>query len=322
MVLVGNEITVMSYVQREKDVYIYKKKELSELQINQRLKSLSLTKRLISYEKYIRAVPKNERITDLKNSWHPETPRLNKRSSVSQWNKEMQKWRKQIHAWGNLSEETFNYICSLPFKEKNIYLSNLKLPELSKKEIKQLKKKNEELSDVMLENLLVLPKKKDLHFSKREDRIDDNKCEINNDINTKNEYFENKNNSDNLVVNKPLVFLPKHFNGNVIDVKCIIINHDVFKDSLLRLKGEYKEYHKSLFGDFCRLYMDINDCSANENSSQVKSDIFHLKKGEIPSEKDKSNVINNYFKNQKKEASLYLNCSIKKYNNEKKKKRF
>lgn len=305
-----------------------KKKEISALQKNQRLKSVNLTKRLISYEKYISAVPKNERTASLKDSWHPETPRLNKNFSVSQWNKEVQKWRKQIHAWGNLSDETFQHICSLPFEEKNAYLSNLKLAELSKSEIKRLKEENEELCHIFLKKILVLSNIDDSQVSEHEERksIKEKGIHDSENANIKCENFQGEKKSQSAVINKPLLFLPKCFSGDIIDGgECIIVRHNLFADFLVRLKEEYQDNYKSLFIDFCRLYMDTKDCDINEKDREPheNNDItVSLKRGENSPKADESKDVTNYFQNQKKEALLYIKNSVKNCNHKKKTKRF
>lgn len=321
-------MTSVTFFQEKKNPCgINGKKELSDLQKNQRLKSVNLTKRLLSYEKYIRAVPKNERTTNLKESWHPETPRINKNFSISQWNKEMQKWRKQIHAWGNLSDETFQYICSLPFEEKNAYLSNLKLVELSKTEIKQLKKKNEELCHILLKEILVLSNLNDSYVSEHKERkpirgekIDDYK---NGDSGCTN--FQGTT-SRSAVINKPLLFLPKCFSGDIIDGgECIIVRHNLFADFLLHLKEEYKDNYKFLFIDFCQLYMNMKDCDINEKDQEPQENndiIVYLKRGENNPQRDQSDEVTNYFQNQKKEALLYMKHSVNNCDYKKKTKRF
>ncbi|CRH00474.1 histone RNA hairpin-binding protein, putative [Plasmodium relictum] len=276
----------------------YRNNELSETQINQRLKNINLTKRLISYERYINAIPKNERSNDLKNDWHPETPRVNKHLSLSQWNKEVQKWRKQIHAWGNMSEEVHKYICSLSAAEKYNYLSNLKLPELSQREIKNLKKKNEEISDMTLKNILWISDKKNPDV-----------C------------------ADNIIIDKPLFFLPQNFNGTILNNEFIIIKQNYLEKSLFSLKDEYNENYKYLFEKYYRLYFLMRDYNLNIEKSKVETNeiIIVSKKKDHSENNNNINEINEYMKNQKIEATKYLYCSNMNTKNKyekKKKKRF
>ncbi|CRG92960.1 histone RNA hairpin-binding protein, putative [Plasmodium gallinaceum] len=285
----------ISNFQRNK--HPFNNNELNEAQINQRLKNINLTKRLISYERYISAIPKNERSNDLKNGWHPETPRINKHLSLSQWNKEVKKWRKQVHAWGNISEEVHKYICSLSSSEKYNYLSNLKLPELSQSEIKNLKKKNEEISDIALRNILFISDKK------------------------------NPDNCvDNIIIDKPLFFLPQNFNGTILNNEFIIIKQNYLEKSLFSLKNEYDENYEYLFEKYYRLYFLMKDFNLNNENREIKTNdiIVISKKKEQSKNNNNINAVNEYMENQKIEASKYLYCSSMntEKKNEKKKRRF
>ncbi|GAW81367.1 hypothetical protein, conserved [Plasmodium gonderi] len=253
------------------------KNELSEAQVNQRIKNINLTKRLMSYERYISAVPKEERRNDLKNDWHPETPRINKNLSLSQWNREMKKWRKQVHAWGNMSEDVHKYICNLSASEKYIYLSKLKLPDLSQVEIKNLKKKNEEFSNRTLKNLL---------------QIGDNN-------------HQDQNTSDQ-IIDKPLFFLPQNFNGTILNNEFIIIKRNWLEESLFSLKCAYEEKYDSLYEKYYSLYFMSNSCNTSKEKEQSKNnDIVIYAKG--MKGVTTTAIIHQYFERKKEEASQYLN---------------
>ncbi|VWU51720.1 histone RNA hairpin-binding protein, putative [Hepatocystis sp. ex Piliocolobus tephrosceles] len=261
-------------------------KELNESQINQRVKNINLTKRLISYEKYINAISKDKRCTELKNSWHPETPRVNKSISLSQWNKELQKWRKQIHAWNNLPDDVYNYICSLPSIEQNNYLSKLKLPELTNVEINNLKKKNEQISEKVLKDVLLLSNKSS-----------NNKQYPNNEV----------------VIDKPLLFLPQKYSGTILNDEFVIVKQDNLEKLFSLLKNEYNKNNEYLFNKYYQLYFMTNN--VNLNNEQKKTNtidiVISLKKQTQKVTSD--NVIykdhmSEYIKKQKIEASKYLHC--------------
>ncbi|SBS94131.1 histone RNA hairpin-binding protein, putative [Plasmodium malariae] len=260
--------------------------QLSKAQINQRLKNISLTKRLISYERYINAVPKKERSENLKNDWHPETPRIDKKLSLSQWNKEMKKWRKQVHAWGNISDEVHRYICSLSTSEKNDYLSKLKLPELSQIEINNLKKRNEELSDKTLKNILLI-----------------------------SENTNNYNEHNNKIIDIPILFLPQNFSGTIINNEFIIIRQDYLEKSLISLKDYYTKKYEHLFEKYYCLYLMPNDYNLrNGKESKIGENdivIYLTKKKQVQSNYplNKKDQIIEYIRNQKIEASKYLHFS-------------
>ncbi|EAA18214.1 hypothetical protein [Plasmodium yoelii yoelii] len=209
--------------------------ELKQSQINQRLKNINLTKRLISYERYIKAIPKNKRNPNLKNDWHPETPRINKQLSVSQWNKEIKKWRKQIHAWGNMPEYVYKHICNLSIVDRNKYLSELKLLELSQVDINNLKKKNEQCSEIIMNNILLIP----------EQNNNTNSC-------AKNEIIE-----------KPFFFLPQNFSGTILNDQLIIIKQKYLETSLYSLRQKYTPKYAHLFDAYNSLYLMERDPNLN-----------------------------------------------------------
>lgn len=310
-----------THIPPQKYKYHENRNELSQAQINQRLKNINLTKRLVSYEKYINAVPKIERVANLRTTWHPETPRFNKNVSLSQWNKTVQQWRKQIHAWGNLREDILQYICSLSSEEKLHYLSNLKLPELSKKEIKNFEKKCGEISNYTMKSILLLS-----------DQID----MISNPIQNKSKTstFNMKNNNCTDIIERPFLFFPKNFNGKILNSKFIIIKQIDFARSICSIMNNYKKRHKPLYETFNNLYMGAEDTTSSheENENKTNDIIIHLNiRNSIYDIKDKNGMhktssdISVYFENQKKKASEYLhgsNISIKNKSKKNTRKRF
>ncbi|GAB66878.1 hypothetical protein PCYB_102280 [Plasmodium cynomolgi strain B] len=261
------------------------KNELSQAQINQRIKNINLTKRLISYERYINAIPKEERRKDMKNDWHPETPRINRNLSLSQWNKEMKKWRKQVHAWGNMSEEVHKYICNLPALEKYNYLSKLKLPELSQVEIANLKKKNEEIANRTLKDVV---------------RTGD-------DLHDEGDYGGDGGGhpqTHDHILDKPLFFLPHNFSGTILNNKFVVIKRDALEDSLQSLRRNYEGKYRPLYEKYCALYLTPIDGDSNQEEQSHTGDIAVFAKGEKHVSAD--DVMKTYMENQKGEASQYL----------------
>ncbi|SBS84382.1 histone RNA hairpin-binding protein, putative [Plasmodium ovale] len=255
--------------------------ELSQSQINQRIKNINLTKRLISYERYINAVPKHQRSQKLKNDWHPETPRVDKYLSLSQWNKEMKKWRKQIHAWGNMPEEIHRHICSLSCLEKNYFLSKLKLPELSQVEINLLKKKNEKFADIILKNVLLIANKSNPNFG-----------------------------TNSNVLDKPFFFLPQNFSGVILNNDFTIIKHNCLEKSLLSLKDQYSKKYAHLFDKYYGMYLlKETNLDNHNNETGPKDIIIHLKRGKHGMDNsfhENRGLIEKYIKQKKEEAYIHL----------------
>ncbi|KAH8741056.1 SLBP family protein [Cryptosporidium ryanae] len=86
--------------------------------LSQRLKQINIAKNTIGYERYIRAVSKNERNRELNLSWHPSTPDVNPNISKSCFTGRLREWKLRLHLWGNLEEQEYIYIID----------NNLKLP--------------------------------------------------------------------------------------------------------------------------------------------------------------------------------------------------
>ncbi|EUD68311.1 hypothetical protein C922_01331 [Plasmodium inui San Antonio 1] len=284
------------------------KNELSQAQINQRIKNINLTKRLLSYERYINAVPKEERREDMKNDWHPETPRINRNLSLSQWNKEMKKWRKQVHAWGNMSEEVYKYICNLLASERCNYLSKLKLPELSQVEIANLKKKNEEIANRTLKNVV---------------RAGD-------DLDQEGDYGGDGGGGHprppGRILDKPLFFLPHNFSGTILNNEFVVIKRDALEESLQSLRTNYQGKYRPLYEKYCALYLTPIGDDSNHGEQSQTSDIAVFAKGEKDVSAD--DVMKTYMENQKGEASQYLrpvdvkSTTRSTYSRDKMKKRF
>ncbi|VTZ69815.1 histone RNA hairpin-binding protein, putative [Plasmodium chabaudi chabaudi] len=272
--------------------------ELKQSQINQRLKNINLTKRLISYERYIKAIPKNKRNPNLKNDWHPETPRINKQLSVSQWNKEMKKWRKQIHAWGNMPEYVYKHICNLSFADRNKYLSELKLLELSQVEINNLKKKNEQCSEIIVNNILLIP----------EQNNNTNIC------------------ANSGIIEKPFFFLPQNFSGTILNDQLIIIKQNYLEKCLYSLQQKYTPKYAHLFDAYNSFYIMARDPNLNckKEKKEQKTITVKLNKkfnscyengnnknGEIRTSQD---ILKEYMNKQEIQASKYLHSTNTKKN--------
>ncbi|OTN66000.1 Uncharacterized protein PKNOH_S100048800 [Plasmodium knowlesi] len=253
------------------------KNDLSEAQMNQRIKNISLTKRLISYERYINAIPKEERREDMKNDWHPETPRIKKNVSLSQWNREMKKWRKQIHAWGNMSEGMHEYICNLPPSEKYNYLSKLKLPELSPGEIAILRKRNEQIATRALKNIV---QGDNVHNNNVDNNnVDNNNVDSNNignDYNDDNGDGEGHRGSFHHILDKPLLFLPHNFSGTILNNKFVVIKQDALENSLQSLRKNYEEKYRPLYEKYRALYLAPSSVDNNRKEQSQTGDITVL----------------------------------------------
>ncbi|ANQ08797.1 Uncharacterized protein PCOAH_00029730 [Plasmodium coatneyi] len=260
------------------------KNKLSQAQINQRIKNINLTKRLISYERYINAIPKEERRKDMKNDWHPETPRINRNLSLSQWNGEMKKWRKQVHAWGNMSEEVHKYICNLPASEKYNYLSKLKLPELSQVEIAKLRRKNEEIANRMLEDIVRV---RDDHDG------------------------EGHPQPPGHIIDRPLFFLPHNFSGTILNNKFVLIKRGALEDSLQSMRRNYEGKYHPLYEKYCALYLTPVGGDSNQDEQSQTGDITVFDRG--AKNILAANMMNTYMENQKERASQYLRPVYVKY---------
>ncbi|SCO67709.1 histone RNA hairpin-binding protein, putative [Plasmodium vivax] len=287
------------------------KNELSQAQINQRIKNINLTKRLISYERYITAVPKEERRKDMKNDWHPETPRINRNLSLSQWNKEMKKWRKQVHAWGNLSEEVHKYICNLPALEKYSYLSKLKLPELSQVEIANLKKKNEEIANRTLRDVVRAGDDLDEGDNGGGDVGDNGGGDVgDNGGGDVGDYGDGDCDAGRharppgRILDKPLFFLPHNFSGTILNNKFVVIKRDALEDSLQSLKKNYEGKYRPLYERYCALYLTPIGGDSNQEEQSQTSDVAVFAKGAKDVSAD--DVMKTYLEKQKGQASQYL----------------
>ncbi|CAA9988649.1 conserved Plasmodium protein, unknown function [Plasmodium knowlesi strain H] len=280
-----------------------RKNDLSEAQMNQRIKNISLTKRLISYERYINAIPKEERREDMKNDWHPETPRIKKNVSLSQWNKEMKKWRKQVHAWGNMSEGMHKYICNLPPSEKYNYLSKLKLPELSPGEIAILRKRNEQIATRALRNIVQGDNVDNNNVDKNNvdnnnigndynddnsnvdisnvdiNNVDNNNVDnnnIGNDYNDDNGDGEGHRGSFHHILDKPLLFLPHNFSGTILNNEFVVIKQEALENSLQSLRKNYEEKYRPLYEKYRALYLSPSSVDNNRKEQSQTGDITVL----------------------------------------------
>ncbi|GIX64559.1 histone RNA hairpin-binding protein, putative [Babesia caballi] len=76
----------------------------SEARAATRLKNINLTKLHASYERYLSTVPRELRLRELRESWHPVTPNHRSTSSISQWNREIGAWRRSVYLWNGVAE--------------------------------------------------------------------------------------------------------------------------------------------------------------------------------------------------------------------------
>ncbi|PHJ20209.1 hypothetical protein CSUI_005963 [Cystoisospora suis] len=109
-------------------------KALTPLQISKRDTDIARTKNSEGYQRYIRAVPKEQRLRSCYSTWHPKTPCSAQTLSVKQWRDVLAKWRHQVHLWTNLPEAVYQKVKSLPVKEQVTTLAGMSPSELDARE--------------------------------------------------------------------------------------------------------------------------------------------------------------------------------------------
>ncbi|ORM40733.1 uncharacterized protein BXIN_2419 [Babesia sp. Xinjiang] len=83
----------------------------SEARASTRLKNINLTKFHAAYERYLATVPRELRLTELRDSWHPVTPDHRSSLSISQWNCEIGAWRRQVYLWNDITDSQRVLLC-------------------------------------------------------------------------------------------------------------------------------------------------------------------------------------------------------------------
>lgn len=87
-------------------------RNLSENQIAQRLKQIDLGYRTLGYQRYIKCIHTQDRNRQWRNTWHPTTPDPRDGNySQRAFQGCIRSWRKSLHRWTNMDDETYEYLC-------------------------------------------------------------------------------------------------------------------------------------------------------------------------------------------------------------------